>query len=93
MRFITGVPFTKAQLEIATERWQEPLGDDDWKDIAKGTYMYEKREQALQQYQLTWARDNPERKAKLKGDVFGRDERGPWPAVLTRGERESKWRG
>ena len=90
-RFVVGIPFTRRMLEMATERWQQPLSNDDWADISKGAYLFEARELALQEYLWQWSGDNPEKLKELKRELFARD-RLPRAAIPVRGEPGSKLR-
>ena len=78
-------------LEAATERWQEPLSDDDWQDIHEGKYLFERRMEALRRYLVEWAKDYPERMVELlKSAEPSRAQQGPWAAIPTRDEPGAK---
>lgn len=81
-RFVTDSPFTRRLLELATERWQEPLSDEDWADIAGGRYLFEHRMAALASYLRGWVADNPERWAELLA-VWQAAAPPPQPPALT----------
>lgn len=73
-RFLIGVPFTRTMLEVAAERWGEPLDRDDLQDIEQGgNYLFEQREVALRRYLEQWAEDNPVKFEHLTAEIYGND--------------------
>ena len=89
-RFLFCSRWTRAMLELAADKWQVPLDDNDLGDIIAGAYLFEKREAYLCEYLTDWADENPERMAELRTDIQSRDKPGPWAAIPIRGEPGSK---
>ena len=73
-RFLTGVPFTRRMLEIAAERWGEPLDTNDLADIETGThFLFERRQSLLAELLNQWADDNPAKLNELTAEVYDCD--------------------
>ena len=89
-RFLDGSPWTRTMLELAADKWQEPLDDNDLADIIAGAYLFEEREAYLCEYLNDWADEHPERMAELQADIQSRNKPGPWAAIPIRGEPGSK---
>lgn len=88
--FLSPSPFTRAMLERATERWQEPLSTEDWADIERGAYLFEHRMAALRRYLYQWRDDNPGRMAELVEQVrSGTGWRSGLPSILQHRSTES----
>jgi hypothetical protein len=89
-RFLDCSPWTRTMLELAADKWQVPLDDNDLGDIIAGVYLFEEREAYLREYLTDWADENPERVAELQADIQSRSKPGPWAAIPIRGEPGSK---
>ena len=89
-RFLDVSPWTRTMLELAADKWQVPLDDNDFRDIIAGAYLFEGREANLCAYLTNWADENPDRMAELRADFQNSNKPGPWAAIPIRGEPGSK---
>jgi hypothetical protein len=78
-RFLFGCPFTRRMLEAAAAQWAEPLSKQELKHILQGYYLFDKRQQALQDHLRQWAGAHPQRMRILRNDT-ARDRYGIWAA-------------
>ena len=89
-RFLDGSPWTRTMLELAADKWQVPLDDNDFRDIIAGAYLFEGLEAYLRDYLTDWADANPDRVAELWAEIQRSNKPGPWAAIPIRGEPGSK---
>ena len=89
-RFLDGSPWTRTMLELAADKWQVPLDDNDFRELIAGAYLFQGREAYLRDYLTNWADENPARVAKLQAEINSSNKPGPWAAIPIRGEPGSK---
>jgi len=90
-QFVALSPFTHAMVIDAAERWGEPLCPGDLKDIERGRFLFQAREDYLRNYLRAWAADNPERMDELKLAHCDPSQL-PRAAIRTTGEGPAKGR-